>query len=87
MLVKYNNGNITAITKPTRCDLFKRGCKVTLTAKDSIITAETKNDNVENGIQILSSVMPHPNDYGGFHLQHTGSTGASATVIKRITLQ
>lgn len=87
LLVEYNKGNITAISKPERCDLFKRGCKVILTAKDSVITAGIENENIENGMQKLISVMPHPNEFGGFHLQHTGSTGASATVIKRITLQ
>ena len=47
--------------------------------------AEVKNLDTfkpENGDekQILSAEVNH-NEYGGIHIQHTGSTGASATVI------
>jgi hypothetical protein len=37
-----------------------------------------------NDVQKLSSAMAHPNSYGGIHLQHTGTTGASATVVQSI---
>lgn len=87
LLVEYSNGNITWLTEPQRCDLFKRGCRVELAAETNILTARISNGNMAESPQQLSVRMPHPNAFGGFHLQHTGSTGASATVIKSIKLQ
>lgn len=83
-LVEYANGIITPISQPQRSDLFKRGCHVHLQAKDGSITANIKQGD---GEQTLTALMPHPATCGGFHLQHTGSTGASATVIKSIMLK
>ena len=86
-LVEYTAGKIEFITTPVRCDLFKRGCQLTLNAKGDTLTAVINNNNVENGIQTLTTIMPHPNPYAGFHLQHTGTTGAAATVVSKIFLQ
>lgn len=86
-LVEYANGSITPVTTPQRCDIFKRGCSITLTAAGDTISARIENCNFPDSKQCLSAKMPHPNTFGGFHLQHTGSTGASATVIKSIMLK
>ena len=87
-IVEYNNGTTTRITEPQRCDIFKRGCSVTLSADESnVLTATIQNVNFPDSTQQLKAMMPHPNSFGGFHLQHTGSTGASATVIKTIFLK
>lgn len=87
-LVEYANGNVSAISLPERCDLFRPGCQIELKAKDEQLTVKISNDrHPELPSQILSAKMPHPNTFGGFHLQHTGTTGASATVVKSIFLQ
>ena len=77
MLVKYKNGEITQITEPQKCTIFRRGCQLTLSYADSLIKAEIQNGDET---QSLSAKADH-NKYGGIHIQHTGSTGASATVI------
>lgn len=87
VLVEYNGGTVTPICPPQRCDLFKRGCAVTLTADSVSLSADISNANYPETSQRLEAGMPHPNTYGGFHLQHTGSTGASATVVKEILLK
>ncbi len=86
-LVEYTDGTVIRISKPERCDIFKRGCKVSLSADADILSAKIENDNVEGYAQHLSTTMPHPNTFGGFHLQHTGSVGASATILKSIYLK
>lgn len=86
-LVEYADGEVTQLTAPERCDLFKRGCRVQLQADGSQLTAKITNDLIADASQILTATMPHPNVFGGFHLQHTGSTGPSATVIKSIRIQ
>ena len=86
-LVEYSGGVITTISPPERCDIFKRGCTVTLTAEGQNLTATIENSNITEARQTLTTTMPHPNTFGGFHLQHTGSTGASATVVKSVFLK
>ena len=92
--MEYANGQVTPLTEGTRCDLFKGRCSITLQSVDSQLTATIASspvtptsDSVALQEQTLTATMPHPNHYGGFHLQHTGSTGASATVIQSILLQ
>ena len=80
-LVEYINGKVTPITEPEKCELFRRGCKVVLSADNSMLSAEIINGNA---VQTLSSAMAHPNRFGGIHLQHTGTTGSSATVVQSI---
>lgn len=90
-LVEYTNGHISHITQPQRCDLFKGHCTITLTAIDTHLSATITSSAATSGgplaQQMLQSEMPHPNSFGGFHLQHTGSTGASAVVIQSILLK
>ena len=86
-LVEYANGDIHRISNPMRCDAFRPGCAVTLTAKGNILTARIDNEKYPETSITLTAEMPHPNTFGGFHLQHTGSTGASATVIKAIRMK
>lgn len=87
-LVEYDHAVIRRISEPQRCDLFRPGCAVTLCAEGNILSAEIRNDRFESlSPQLLSATMEKPNSHFGFHLQHTGSTGASATVIKTISLK
>lgn len=90
-LVEYADGCVTPITQPQRCDLFKGLCTIRIEAIDSQLTATLNHTprtaNGNSSMQTLQATMPHPNHFGGFHLQHTGSTGASAIVIQSILLK
>lgn len=85
-LVEYADGAVTRISPRQRCDLFKKGCVVTLTATGDTLSATIENTRAEDRRQTLSAIIL-PNTFGGFHLQHTGSTGASATVVRSIFLK
>lgn len=80
-LVDYSAGTITSLCTPAKCVLFRKGCRVTLSARGSVLTALIKNGDQQ---QQLTATIPHPNSFGGIHIQHTGSTGASATVIQSL---
>lgn len=86
-LVEYIHGDIRKISTSERCDIFRRGCRVELYALGDTISAKVSNSNFPDVTHTLTSKMPSPNTFGGFHLQHTGSTGASATVIKSIMIK
>lgn len=80
-LVEYQNGTVAPLTSAEKCVLFCRGCKVVLVAEGDALRAEIINGE---SVQTLSAVMPRPNSFGGIHLQHTGTTGASATVVQSV---
>ena len=79
--MEYKDGEITSICSPEKCVLFKKGCRVTLSAKDNVLVAQIEQGDQQ---QQLTATIAHPNNFGGIHIQHTGSTGASATVIQTI---
>lgn len=81
LLVEYKDGEITSICSPEKCVLFKKGCRVTLSAEDHVLRAQIEQGGQQ---QQLTAAIAHPNHFGGIHIQHTGSTGASATVIQTI---
>lgn len=83
-LVQYSDGNVFRLSERQRCDLFKSTCAVKLKADGKQLTA-TISHNGES--QDFSTEMPTPNTFGGFHLQHTGTLGASAIVVKGIKLK
>lgn len=80
-LVRYDNGTVTPITEPQRCDLYKPSFTLILTTEGNTLKA-TMEHNGET--MTLTAEMPVESNYGGFHLQHTGSNGDSATLIENI---
>ena len=81
VLIAYHEGEVVSICPPEKCELFKKGCRVTLSAKGNVLTA-----HIEQGgrSQQLTSTLNQSNSFGGIYIQHTGSIGASATVIQSI---
>ena len=62
VLVEYREGEISKICSPQKCVLFKKGCRVTLSAKGSILTAQIAQGGQQ---QQLSAAIEHPNNFGG----------------------
>jgi deoxyxylulose-5-phosphate synthase len=62
-------------------------------AKQDNSTSAQSSDTIsasiehQGRIQTITAAMPHPNSFGGFHLQHTGSAGESATLIASIEMK
>lgn len=83
MLVEYKNGNIESISKAETCYLFRPGCHLTVSMEGNILSATISNDSFDNSLT-LSKELPTVNNFGGIHIQHTGSIGASATVIQQM---
>ena len=81
VLVEYAQGTVTTICLPEKCSLFKKGCCITLTATATMLTAHIVNGTQQ---QLLTAPIGHPNSFGGIHIQHTGSVGASATVLQSV---
>lgn len=86
VIVEYLQGEIKPISQPQVCRIYKGECSITLTAHDSTFSALIENPSM-NVSQTLTAIMPHPNPFAGFHLQHTGSTGPSGTVVGAIKMK
>lgn len=84
-LVEYSQGQVTPLTQPVKCVLFKRGCELTLQASQGQLTATLCNPLLtEVSPLTLTAPITHPNAFGGLHIQHTGSLGASGVVISSL---
>lgn len=88
ILMKYENGLTTAITEPVSAVCYRTDCTIELTVRDNVLSAsvETKTPlpefikpELQKSVYLQAEITP--NNFGGTGIQHTGSAGASATMI------
>lgn len=84
LLVEYAQGNISPITLPEVCNIYLSGLQLTLSAHGNTLSAQLTRGEKS---QTLKADIVEMNNFGGIHIQHTGTTGASATVISNINLE
>ena len=79
-LIEYNNGEVRHITEPQKCELYLTPCKIEVSSEGNILTAKLTHGKSS---QVLSATT---NGRAGdtMMIQHTGSVGASATLLKAI---
>ena len=88
-LVEYRNGTVTPLTEPQPSSCFRTTCTITLSVRGTTLSAEASTDNPAPGSSASAGVLPDvrlsariaKSPHGAIGLQHTGSTGASATLI------
>ncbi|MDO4819220.1 MAG: hypothetical protein Q3994_02430, partial [Prevotella sp.] len=79
-LVEYHDGEVRHLTTPQKCELFKTPCIIRIALDGDMLTASLSKGKER---QMLSTTVGAPMG-GAFMIQHTGSVGASATLIKDI---
>lgn len=94
ILMKYNSGFAEPISEPISANCFRGHCRITLSYADDMLTAtasQVKGEtpkHVDTAVQ--SQVHIHAkveaNEFNGFSIQHTGSVGSGATLLKDIVL-
>ena len=89
-LVQYDNGTVTPISKPIASNCFRNPCHINLELTGNIFTAtasteapavESQHPDVKPYVN-LSAEVKEPTTHNSFAIQHTGSVGASATLIR-----
>ena len=89
-LMKYTDGKASALTEEVPSTCFRSTCVITLKYNSGKLSAHAETTNPQaSGIQGISpttdlNVAVDKNDFGGIGFHHTGSTGASATMIHSI---
>ncbi len=89
LLVKYDNGVVTPITDPVSATCYRTNCTISVDFNGKCLTAhvETATPAPSDGklphvVDLHAEVTP--NNFGGVHIQHTGSCGESTTMLHRL---
>ena len=85
VLMEYDNGTTREICNPIVTQNFKGDCTITVSIEGNAMRASVTKD--DSGMTDTLTADVKTSSEGGFMLQHTGSTGASATVIRSIMME
>ncbi len=94
VLMKYSNGIATPISVPVSTICYRTGCVITLQAEGHRLTAHAENTNplpalhkagLTTTVDLEAEI--ETNDWGGIGVLHTGSTGASATLLQGLEVE
>ncbi len=94
LLMQYKNGIATPLTAPVSSICYRTGCTLQLsihgdkfTAHAETMTPLNKPEQPELTTSVDLSATITPNTYGGIGIQHIGSTGASATMLRQLSVK
>ena len=92
--MKYINGKVIPISKAISAICYRTGCRIQLKTEGTILTAivtnnkelpETKQEDLVEEVYITAPI--EENNHGGIGIQHTGSIGASATLLTNLEVK
>lgn len=93
-LVHYNNGSVTSITEPVASNCFRTPCHISLEINPDSFTASayseapyimSNNPDVKPTVS-LSAPVSVPTTNSSFAIQHTGTVGGSATLLRDLNV-
>nr|WP_321450563.1 hypothetical protein [uncultured Carboxylicivirga sp.] len=91
-LMEYNNEIATPISSPISTSCYRPNCTISVEIKDSLLIVKASNSNnynsnskVKKKVYIDTAIKP--NTCGGILIQHTGSIGSGATLIKDLKVE
>ena len=83
-IVQYENGETNALTKGEKCELFLTECKIRVMISSNVLTAVIQRGKKK---QTLSCRIIANRIGNGFMLQHTGTVGTGASILKEIEVR
>lgn len=90
-LVRYDNGKVTPLTEPVAATCYRTGCTIRVDYTAGLLSArvttstplsQPADPRLSTSVDISARVPANP--FGGIAVQHTGSTGESATMLHRL---
>lgn len=93
-LVRYDNGEVTPVSKPVASNCFRNPCNIsvelskesfTATASTDAPASPVSNSDIKPSVSLSAIVLPTP--ASSFAIQHTGSVGGAATLIRDLRLE
>lgn len=94
LLMRYDNGIATPISQAVSSICYRTGCTLVLSVRGNrfSVRAETSTPlpaphkpELTKTVDLEADIIP--NAYGGTGIQHTGSTGASATMLRNMVIK
>lgn len=94
LLMRYENGIATPISQAVSSICYRTGCTLVLSVRGNrfSVRAETSTPlpaphkpELTKTVDLEADIIP--NAYGGTGIQHTGSTGASATMLRNMVIK
>jgi len=92
LLVKYENGAVSPVSESVSATCYRTNCTISVDFIGNMLTANVVTDTPKP----KASLLPHcvelqaevePNDFGGIHIQHTGSCGESTTMLHSLKVR
>jgi hypothetical protein len=95
VLMKYENGVATPISKPVSASCYRPNCIITIEVKGNklLVHAEniedyfTEHDSSEVVKIVDLETEIKSTNFGGLSFQHTGTVGSGATLIKDLKIE
>ncbi len=93
LLVEYADGETRAISEAVSASCYRTNCQIHLYTQGNQLMADVKADkaypheNPDVKTEVRLSAPINATQNGGFMLQHTGSTGASATMLHQLDIR
>lgn len=93
MLMRYDRGKAVPISEPVSAICYRKGCRISLSATGGMLCADVVNPELtvephrpglEKEVHLSAEI--EQNGFGGTGVQHTGSTGASATLLRSLSV-
>ncbi len=93
LLVRYDKGVVTPLTKPVSSPCFRTDCTLRIAIDGTHLTAHASTTtplpnetrHLPQQVELQAEVEPLP--YGGFALQYTGSCGESAVLLHQLDIE
>lgn len=85
--VEYRNGTVTPIGEPVMGRCFRPDCKIVMSVNGTTLSAHAVNTESSSFGEVSISAEVAANSNGGYGMQHTGSCGASAIMLNRLTVE
>ena len=96
LLVEYEYGRVKPLTEPISATCYRTGCTIaisyqttgsgtTLQAHVSTTTPQPADSTLPHEVRLAAQVPAL--DFGGIHIQHTGSCGESTTMLHRLHVE
>lgn len=90
-LMRYDNGVISPVSEAVTGSCYRTGCTIALAYRDGLLTADVTTatplrqpEDPDVYTEIHLSAPVEGNRFGGIAVQHTGSTGESATMLHHL---
>jgi hypothetical protein len=95
ILMRYDSGIATPISKPVSADCYRPDCELIVEVKGGKFSVHAENRGkyyvVPNRPEVVQIVNVETeiskNNFGGFGFQHTGTVGSGATLIKDLKIE